>query len=418
MGKKRLLFIIIVLFFSLISLAKTIEETDTANNYDRIIKEMQQEDYITVSLFVASSGFEIYSAAGHAALRMECPSKKIDYCYEFDNIINIEHLLDYLNGDMQALYKRIYTHTFIERYKKSGRGIRSLKLNLTPTQKINLWQNLDYQVDSVGIMTFDFLSNNCSSMVITVLQESIKPSVIQFSNSNKYLNGTHREIFPYIFANAPWSEFCWNILMGTGFDEEYDFETRLFPIALIDLFPSAIIKDPNGHERQLCGLPPATIINPIKSKTSFFTPKFLFIALLILSLIATIIEFMCHYNLFCRIVDITLMLIETFIGIVILYMLTISNQVATSWNWLIIVFSPFPFLAWLLCRKSHNFYKVYIIFTTILLFYCISAPIIPQMQYASLPILLLAFSLRTVSRWLIDGNILINHNINIKKKSL
>ena len=366
---------------------------------------MFQDDYIKASLLVASSGSEIYSAPGHAAIRLECPTHEIDYCYEFDNIVNLIHIIDYINGDMFALYMRFYTQDFIERYIQKKRGVKSITLNLTPQQKIDLWQYLDYQVDSIGKQTFDFFSNNCASTVIRAIQKSIEPEIIKYVEVSPYLTGTHREVFPYIFKNAPWAEFCWNILMGTDFDKNYEFETRLFPIALIDVWSKAILKDSYGNERPMCIGKVETIINPaIKDKPSIITPKLIFVILLIISLIVSCIEKFKGYNIASKLTDIIFMAIETLLGFVVSYMLIFSNQVATSWNWLIIVFSPLPVIIWLLWHKHPKFNKIYLLYTFVLLTYCICTPMIPQMQYASLQILLLAFSIRTVTQWIVNRN--------------
>lgn len=409
-------FLLALIFISIsLSVHAEVEINDSAN-YNRIMKEMLQENYIKASLLVASSGNAIYSAPGHAALRLECPYHKIDYCYEFDNIVNLVHILDYINGNMQALFKRIYTQHFIERYSKEGRGIQSVTLNLTPLQEVNLWQSLDYQVDSVGKRSFDFLTNNCASMVVRELNECVYPERIEYKDVSPYLKGTHRQVFSYIFANAPWAEFCWNILMGTGFDEEYDLETKLFPVSLIDVWSKAMIIDLNGNTRPLCSEPIVTILLPqTEDKPFLITPKILSSILLFFALVISIIDYFKGYNIISKILDFILMMVETILGVIIIYMLLISNQVATSWNWLIIVFSPIPFVVWLIFHKRHNFHNVYPFYTIILLSFCIFTPFIPQMQYGSLPLLLLSFSIRCLFIWLKS---IVNINNKLKNKKL
>ncbi len=411
---KAFLLTLIILSISLFVHAE-VEINDSAN-FVRIKKEMLQEDYIKASVLVASSGNAIYSAPGHAALRLECPKHQIDYCYEFDNIVNLTHILDYINGNMQALFKRLYTESFIERYSIEGRGVQSVTLNLTPQQEVDLWQSLDYQVDSVGKRKFDFLTNNCASMVVRELKESIDPERIEYKEISPYFTGTHRQVFPYIFCNAPWAEFCWNILMGTGFDEEYDLETKLFPVSLIDVWTKAVIINIEGKTRPLCSGPTVTILLPqTEDKPSLITPKVLFFVLLVFTLVISIIDYFKGPNIISNIWDFILMTIETVLGVIILYMLLFSNQVATSWNWLFIVFSPIPFILWLIFHKCQKFYNVYPLYAIISLSFCIFKPFIPQMQYGSLPLLLLCFSIRCVFLWLKS---LVNINNKLKKQKI
>jgi hypothetical protein len=366
------------------------------DSLERMQQRMQQDDYVSASLLVATPGEEIYSAAGHAALRMECPSQGVDYCYEFDNLVDLTHILDYVNGNMVALYKRLYTHDFIDRYTQEGRGIESLRLNLRPMQEIALWQYLDYQTDSVGLRSFDFLSNNCASVVVEAVSHSIAPEQIVYRDVHERLCGTHREVFPYIFKNAPWAEFCWNIIMGTDFDTYYPMETRLFPVSILDEWKKATIRDAQGVERPLCAdgaqtLLPAKVID----QPSAVTPTLLFALLLVLAIVVTVVEWRKGYGWWSRCIDVVLMTIETTLGLIIAFMLVFSHQVATSWNWLIIVFSPLPLLLWLLLRKRAIHRRLYFLYTLVLITYCVLTPLIPQMQYASMPLLLLAMAVRT-----------------------
>lgn len=400
MGRKVLLLLIIA-FPLFLTAQPAAGEEDAAR--DSIMKDMLREDYINASLLVATSGTAIYSAPGHAALRLECPKHGIDYCFEFDNIINLTHILDYINGDMQGVYHRTFTQAFLNRYTEEGRGVVSMPLNLTPEQETKLWQSLDYLTDSVGAMPFDFLSNNCCSIVVQALKESLDSETIEYASLNPHLAGTHRQVFPYIFKNAPWAEFCWNLLMGTDFDQELDLDTRLFPMALIDLFPDAVIRDAQGGSRPLGRAKPQTLVNARQPDAPFpITPKDIFIALLALALVASATEFFRGYTILSRVVDVVLMTIETLLGLIVSYMLIFSHQVATSWNWLIIVLSPVPLLLWILWRGKQKFHRVYLVFTIVLLVFILGIPLIPQMQYAAMPALLAAFAVRTMTRWLLD----------------
>ena len=41
-------------------------------------------DFIKVSLLIVEPGNQVYSQYGHAALRMECPSNNMDFCFSFE----------------------------------------------------------------------------------------------------------------------------------------------------------------------------------------------------------------------------------------------------------------------------------------------------------------------------------------------
>ena len=254
-------------------------------------------------------------------------------------------------------------------------------------------------------------------MVVRVINESLYPERIEYRNLSPYLTGTHRQVFPYIFARAPWAEFFWNILMGTGFDDEYDVDAKLFPVALMDVWPKAVIVDAQGGERPLCTGPVVTLLSPqTADKPSWLTPKLLFAVLLIITVIISLTEYFRGRSVVGKILDALLLTVETFFGLVILYLLLFSNQVATSWNWLLFVFSPLPLVLWLSFRRHQEYYYVYPCYIIILLSFCIFSPFIPQMQYGALTLLLLSMAVRCLFLWH-HHLVIINNKFIIKQKN-
>lgn len=257
--------------------------------YDRIKNDMLKSDYINVSLLVASPGEELYSAADHAALRMECPSKKIDYCYEFDTDVSISEMIDYMNGDMTASLYRLFTSSYIKRYKAQGRAITGIKLNLTPVQKVTLWESLDKEADSNNKLGFDFMTNNCSSVARMFIVDALGSEVIKYNQVDSRISGTYREVIPYVFESSPWAQLFWNVMMGTGVDKKTCFESLLFPKALLDEWSKATIISENGEERRMV-LEKYTL-SDLGTTRFLFTPFLLFVIMITFSVAISILGF-------------------------------------------------------------------------------------------------------------------------------
>lgn len=386
----------------LLSLSLTLHanvETNDSVNYDRVLKDMLLNDYINVSLIVAAPGHELYSAAGHAALRMECPSKDIDYCYEFDTEVNLGEMMDYVNGNMKASLHRLYTSTYIKRYKEQNRGIRGILLNLDPDQKAYLWSILDKEADSGNKHDFDFMSNNCSSVVRMFVESAIDEDRIQCGNVDSRLTGTFRKTIPYVFESSEWAQLFWNIMMGTGFDKNPGFEHLLFPSALQNEWGKAFIVTKDGERKNLVIKDYSLLEN--KSTKSIFSPLLLFSVFIFLSAIISCFDFKIGYSIVSKIFDSILMIIETLVGLFLSYLLIFSHQMATSWNWLIVVFSPMPLIIWTSLHKSKLIWKAYMLFSIVLTFYILLTPLIPQMQYGYLYLFLIAVDLRTLTNMFI-----------------
>jgi len=394
----RVFIVITILSSSLNLYSQTKIERDSVN-YDDIQKDMLRSEYINVSLIVAAPGHELYSAAGHAALRMECPSKQVDYCYEFDTEVNLGEMMDYVNGNMKATLHRLYTSTYIKRYKEQNRGIRGIQLNLNPEQKSYLWSILDKEADSGNKHDFDFMSNNCSSVVRMFIESTIGEDRIQYGNIDNRLTGTFRETIPYVFESSEWAQLFWNIMMGTGFDDNPGFESLLFPSALLDEWSKASVVTKDGEEKNLV-IKEYSLLED-KSTKSFFSPLLLFSALLFLSVIISCFDFKIGYSSVSKVFDSILMIIETLVGLFLSYMLVFSHQMATSWNWLIVVFSPMPLIFWTCLHKSKQIWKAYLLFSIVLTFYILLTPLIPQMQYGYLYLFVIAMNIRTLTNMFI-----------------
>lgn len=370
---------------------------DEAQRLEQMQADMQRDDYIAVSIVTASPGQPVYSAAGHAALRMTCPQHGIDYCYEFDNIVSPQLMADFLLGRMQGLFVRRQTADFIDRYRQEGRGITGLPLNLTADEDIRLWQVLDYCADSVGLQPFDMMSHQCVSTMVGAVKEAIANARISYHGTPKALHGTYRGTFPLMFKRAPWAAFVWNLLMGTGFDTEPPHELLLFPTVLIDEWQRATIVGTDGAERPLAaGAPYVLLTAAIIDKPAAVTPTLLFAILLAVAIVVTLWEWRRGPLPAGRLLDGVLLSGVTLVGLLLAYLIVFSHHAATSWNWLFPVFSPLPALVWLLRRRCpaacRRFWAVA---TLVLLAYCLLTPVIPQMQHGGMLLLLLTLAVRT-----------------------
>ena len=388
------------------------QESDA--DMEQMRSDMQRDDYINAYLMITSPGNEAYSVAGHAAIRMVCPSKEVDYCYEYTANVSINQQLDYIIGDMTGSLCRHHTSSYMSHYTELGRSITSLHLNLTPEQKINLWSELDAETDSGEKREFSVMGYNCTSVLRLIVETSLDTDVIQYHDVNMALMGTYRDIFPYVFSDSPWIGLLWNIMNGSDFDKPTKMQDHLFPMALLDEWSKATILSTNRQERQM--ILETKRLTTIESQfTSPIPTLTVLILLLVISIVSAIVDSKIGYTILGRVVDVLYMTIESAIGMFLTFLLLFSHQVATSWNWLIFVFSPVPLVLWLCLRRNNMFMShVYALFGIILAIFVIFAPFIPQMRYGHLWILMLAFAIRVYINWKITKS---HNNISINSKN-
>ena len=51
---------------------------------DTVVAQQPAEDFVIASVCVASPGEDVYSALGHACLRLQCPTYNLDYIYSYE----------------------------------------------------------------------------------------------------------------------------------------------------------------------------------------------------------------------------------------------------------------------------------------------------------------------------------------------
>lgn len=368
-----------------------------ADSIDRLAAD---PDFIHVSLLWVSAGDKVYTASGHNALRLQCPSNNIDIAYTFEMDLSMGNIMLFFDGKAKAGYISAPTQVFLDSYSEEGRGVKAIPLNLSPKEKQNLWKYLDSEYEKGAHWMFDYEHNGCSSMTVNALYQCLdEGSKLEFRDFDGFKASSYREVLPDLFSLSPWVHLFWNGIMGIDGEDSEPFEGKLYPSVLFRESQHMVIIDSLGHERPLtCGNVQQLKAATVTDVPFPLTPTIVFGLLCLFAAAATIVEYKRGYTIFSRSTDICLMAIQTVIGIGLLYMLLFSQQVGTSWNWLIIAFNPLPFLLWLSLRKHKALYgKCCLCMAAALMIFMICYPIVPQLHYNSLMLLCSAFLIRIAS---------------------
>ncbi len=367
-----------------------------ADSIDRLAAD---PDFIHVSLLWVSAGDKVYTASGHNALRLQCPSNNIDIAYTFEMDLSMGNIMLFFDGKAKAGYISAPTQVFLDSYSEEGRGVKAIPLNLSPKEKQNLWKYLDSEYEKGAHWMFDYEHNGCSSMTVNALYQCLdEGSRLEFRDFDGFKASSYREVLPDLFRLSPWVHLFWNAIMGTDGEESQPFEGKLYPSVLFHESQHMTVTDSLGHTRPLTMGRPYDLKRPEVEDAPFpVTPAMLFGFLCLIAAIATLTELRMGYTLLSRATDVSLITIQTIVGTGLLYMLIFSEQVGTSWNWLIIPFNPFPALLWLTLRKRQPLYRrCRIAMAVVMLAFILCYPLIPQLHYNGLVLICVAFLMRTV----------------------
>lgn len=209
-------------------------------------------DFVRVSLLTTTAGPEAYSAYGHAALRMECPSAGLDYCFTFEMALTAREKLNFLFGTPKAGFIAASTATFLDNYRSEGRGVTAYELNLLPDEEQTLWRLLDEEMADGAHWDFDVTEHTCTSMTAWVVQKAIHSGSITYHDLPVPLaRGTYRDVADLCSEAAPWSGLFWKTRIGLKGFEHARPEKMMMPVLMGDAWQHATIDDAGGHSRPL-----------------------------------------------------------------------------------------------------------------------------------------------------------------------
>ena len=130
-------------------------------------------DFVMASLLTATPTDVIYSSFGHCAIRMECPSAQLDYCFTLEMDTQADEYVKFFSGKAKAAVVAVPTKEFLDYYKGEGRGMIQHKLNLTLPEKQKLWKILDEENIKPPHLNFNFLNTNCVMMSVMMINNCL-----------------------------------------------------------------------------------------------------------------------------------------------------------------------------------------------------------------------------------------------------
>ena len=348
---------------------------------------------VRASIVVISPLDNVYSCLGHAALRMECPSDVLDYIYTLETNTEDSSIFHFITADMPARVIGAKTKEYLALCSQDGRGVKQYELNLNLKQKRALWRNLDQETLKKSHLRFDIKGNHCTAVIMRMIVWSLEGEQIDFKVLPQVMKENGGDMLRWSLRRSPWYAFFAVTIGGAECDKDLEPEFATVPENIRDVLAGAVITDSKGVKRPALPGEESELL-PCLSKvtTTWLTPLHAFLILLLLVLFITWAEWKWGWKKTALATDITLLTMQTLIGVTLLYTTLISNICGTGWNWYLIPFNPLPLLIWLIAHKSKDFGKVYAIYTAVLILFLLIAPFTSQ---TDLPHQLITASLLT-----------------------
>ena len=293
-------------------------------------------NFVKASLLVFGPGNELFSCAGHACLRLECPTYKLDYCFSYESEPISEKVLTFFMGRLKMGMFAIPSDEFFRQYVVEGRGCRQYRLELLPDVKQRLWKIMDDNAAEGANLPYDYVRRGCAWSVLGCLRAALNPVQLEVSGwPAKYVQ-TRREITSSQLPDHPWKVFALHAIWGFETDREVTkIEKVLMPNDLVEFLKLATV---NGES--LIGSEGVEIL-PQKNvpRAMYFTPLMAACLFAMLSIV-NLVWIRKPFG------DWMFLLLQAFAGIFFAYLVFFSSLPATGWNWLIVPFNPLPLVFW------------------------------------------------------------------------
>ena len=116
---------------------------------------------------------------------------------------------------------------------------------------------------------------------------------------------------------------------------------------------ATFVNDSTGERRNVVTDAGVTLVESSgKDKATPITPVIVFSALLLLTLLVTIAEWLLQMQRLANVYDALLFTAQLLVCLLMLYVTFFSELFVSIWNWYLVVFLPFPLVFWLLRRKK------------------------------------------------------------------
>lgn len=356
-------------------------------------------NFVIASLLTITPADAIYSSMGHSAIRMQCPSESLDYCFSLEMAALPGDYARFFSGQMKAAVVAIPTEVFLQAYRQEGRGITQRELNLTHHEKQQMWRLLDEEVVKPPHLTFNFLNTNCVMMSILMIERCLINEQMDFGKLPSALQLDNGDLIRHHSAHTPWAQFLYITLSGAACDGHEAMEYRLSPKMIVEVLDNAtILNDSTAARPVFKGVPKQILQATTHPQPYPVTPTMLFGALLLLTIAITIAERygQCHKT--AKVLDILLYVLQVSAGIVLLYTSFVANMFGSHWNWYLIPTCLIPFILWLTCRKYNWHRYLYLVYTVILILFILATPLSSQIDLPH-QLITTTFATRTLANY-------------------
>ena len=182
-----------------------------------------------ISLLTCTPGEELYARYGHTAIRVLDPQNRLDLVFNYGIFdFNTDHFYwKFVKGETWYELGATTMPWFMLEYEKEHRPVYEQVLNLTPSQREEIWQALvqNYEPENRQYL-YNFVFDNCATRPYLLIQKALGDTIRSEYTGNT--GTTYRRFIRRYTGSMTWANAGINLLFGPKADKPMNNEQRLF----------------------------------------------------------------------------------------------------------------------------------------------------------------------------------------------
>ncbi len=284
-----------------------------------------------ISILTIGPGNSLNDSFGHSAFRIKTAHVDIVYNYGIFDFDTPNFYTKFAQGKLNYLLGVSYYREFERSYKRQNRTIREQVLNLSQTEKQDLY---DFLINNAkpenSAYLYDFFYDNCATRMRDVC-ETVLDDNINFITPKSYKKETFRELIRANLEWNSWGSFGIDVALGSVIDQENKpYEYMFLPEYVYEFFENATLV--NSNEKLVKATKVIYKKRGVNPPSSFLvSPFFIFSLLGIFIIIITFIDYKKQQQ--SRFLDGVLFLVTGSIGVFLLLLWFATDHTATAQNY-------------------------------------------------------------------------------------
>lgn len=318
-----------------------------------------------VWLVTCYPGMDVYELEGHTALRLKFnDGRDVAVNWGVFDFNSPNFLYRFVKGETDYVMGIAPYELFKASYARHNRRVEEQKINLTPSEAIRLTELIDSTLTGNNrVYRYNYVKDNCATRPLRYLENAMGQKISLGANTLPGDCNSFRDDMTYYHRNYPWYQFGIDLALGSGIDYKLTNREHSFaPIMLREMMGDATGEDGRkavtetnvtveGNQELATGGPTPLPLQPIAVMTAVMLVTAIISARDVKRGKMTKWWTSLLYGVF------------GLAGLLLTFLIFVSEHEATSPNWQYLMLNPFCFIAaigiWLKkCNKVVYFYQI------------------------------------------------------------